>query len=187
MLERARARHGIMARLARSSWGLEVGVLRTAHTALLTSMVRYALVTVGSGAYEAHLQRLETQHANISARRITGISRSARLMTLHMCADVRLVRNLYTRQCALLLDRALRASSCSLQTRMLEELRREYQMRCWDVEMRDLALPARAGVQAGVQTGVQAGVQTGVQTGVGACRLARPGPASSGWHHGERC
>ena len=145
MLDRAKVRHGVMARLARSSWGLEVGVLRTTHTALLTSMTRYALVTIGSGAYEKQFRHLETQHTNISARRITGISRSARLMTLHMCADIRSVANLYIRQCALMLDRVLRAANCSIQTRMGMEMEREYCAKGWETEICGLTMPVEAG------------------------------------------
>ena len=99
LLSRAAIRHGVMARLARSTWGLEAGVLRATHSVLLTGLTRYALVTYGSGAYDVDMRRLETLHANIAARRITGISRSARLATLRMAAGVQSVRNLNICQC----------------------------------------------------------------------------------------
>ena len=107
-----------MARLARGSWGLEANVLRTAYGALLTSLSGFALVTIGSGAYERGLRSLATQHANVSARRITDISRSARLAALHMSADVRSAHNLSIRQCALKLDRTLRVADCMFQARI---------------------------------------------------------------------
>ena len=82
---------------------------RSTHAAQLTSLARYGLVAYGSGAYEVNLGRLETLRANVSARRITGISRSARSPTLHMTAGVTSVRNLHVQTCALLLGRGLRA------------------------------------------------------------------------------
>ena len=69
-----------------------------------------------------HLRRLETHHTNVSARRVSGMGRAARLMTPHMVADVRSARNLYIRQCALMLDRAKRAANCSSQVRVVGEL-----------------------------------------------------------------
>ena len=75
MLGRAGIRHGVMAKLAGSSWVLEVDVLRSTHSALLTSMTRYSIVTYGSGAYGCDLRQLGTLHASVSARRITGIAR----------------------------------------------------------------------------------------------------------------
>ena len=48
-LDRAGERHGVMARLARSTWGLEVGVLRSTHAAPLTSLSGYGLALVGPG------------------------------------------------------------------------------------------------------------------------------------------
>ena len=51
---RANIRHGIMARLARSSRGRYVGGFRTARAAHQTSLSRKVLVTVGPGAHEKH-------------------------------------------------------------------------------------------------------------------------------------
>ena len=64
-------------RLVRSTWALEPGVLRKTHLALLTSLTNIGLVIYRSGAYEKTLRRLRTLHANVTARRITGISRLA--------------------------------------------------------------------------------------------------------------
>ena len=127
----AEVRHGIMARLARSSWGLEISLLRTTRAALLTSNVRYALVTTGYGAFPRCLGKLEPQYANISARRIVGIRCSARLLTLHMFADARRIHNLYFRQCTLMLGTALRASEYSLQVRLRYDTRCTIQVESW--------------------------------------------------------
>ena len=128
VLDRAKLRHGIVARLARSTWGLEISLLPTSHAALLRSLVRSALVTTGSGSYPRCLRKLEPQHANILASRVVAISRSATLLALHVCADVRLVRNLFIRHCALMSDRAPQASEGSLQTRLQGEMRRSFQV-----------------------------------------------------------
>ena len=46
---KAGIRHGIMATLARRAWGLEVGIMRSAHSALLTSLLTYGLAAIGGG------------------------------------------------------------------------------------------------------------------------------------------
>ena len=107
-----------MPRLARYSWDPQVGVLRTARAALLTSLLMYAPMTVGSGVYERHREPQEIQRENISAQRITEISRLARSAARHMCPDVRSDRNLNFGQCALFPDRALGAADCTLQARL---------------------------------------------------------------------
>ena len=71
VLSRAKIRHGVMSRLARSTWALEVGALRSSQAALLTSLAGYGLAAYGSGAYEGDLRRLGAQLVNASARRIT--------------------------------------------------------------------------------------------------------------------
>ena len=50
VLSKANIRHEIMARLAKSTWGLEAGIMRTTHKALLSSLTGYGLVVYGSGA-----------------------------------------------------------------------------------------------------------------------------------------
>ena len=79
-LNRSIVRHEVMAPLASTGWGwgLEAGVSRSTHTALITSLIKYGLVTFGSHLYEKQLDRLEVQMTNIAARRITGVRRSAR-------------------------------------------------------------------------------------------------------------
>ena len=106
-------------------------MLRTTNSALFSSLTRFGLPVYGSGAYEAHLDRMETQHANVSAGRITGIGRSARLVTLRMTAGALSVRNQYIQACALLLDRSLRAYDSTIQTRLLRWTRRMYSVSEW--------------------------------------------------------
>ena len=47
-LSEARLRQGILSRGARSSWGVECGVLRMTHDAMITSLPRNALRVVGT-------------------------------------------------------------------------------------------------------------------------------------------
>ena len=49
------------------------------------------------------------------------------------------------RQCALLLERALRAENCSHQTRMRKELCKSYKVGSWDHEIQEMQLPRGAG------------------------------------------
>ena len=70
LIRRARVRHSIMTSLSKSNWGLETGILRAAHNALLVSLTRFGFVTVGSGIYEADMRVLETRHTNLAARRV---------------------------------------------------------------------------------------------------------------------
>ena len=88
VIRRAMVRHGILARIARSTWDMEVGILRSTHAMLLVSLVRYGLSIVGTHAYDVLLGRLEVQTANVAARGITGVSRAARLEALHPVAHV---------------------------------------------------------------------------------------------------
>ena len=97
VLRKANVRHGVMARLAKSAWGLEAGVLRPTHLALLPSITNYRLGVYSSGAHESVLKKLETLRANVPARRITAIARSARLAAEHMVAGFSSVRNQYSR------------------------------------------------------------------------------------------
>ena len=123
---KAGIRHGIMASLAQRKWGLEVGILRSAHSALLTSLVTYGLAATGGSMYESALGRLEAQQTNISARRITGVSRTARLAILHMVAGITTARNLYIQQCGIAIDRAVRTHNSRIKSATEEWLRRLY-------------------------------------------------------------
>ena len=109
---------GVMARLAKSTWCLESRTLRSTRATLFTRLAGYGFVDFASGAYKQNLRHLETQLVNVPARRITGISRSARLAAQHMTAQVPSAHNQYIRACALTLDRALRAYNRNIHTRL---------------------------------------------------------------------
>ena len=131
LLGRAKVRHSVMSKLARSSWGLETGVLRVTHEALLTSLIRYGMVATGSGAYESDFCLLQTRHANIAARRVLGIGRSARLGTLFATSNALSARNLYLRSCATMLDRCLRATDSSTTKRLHMWSKEQFQVTSW--------------------------------------------------------
>ena len=134
IIGRSMVRHGVMAQVGRSTWWLEVGTLRSTHSALLTSLVSYCLVVAGGVAYEELLGRLEVQQATIAARRIVGVSGAARLGVPRATADVLSVRNLYVNQCALVLDRALRAHNGSVEVLIREFADKRYGMTGWQIE-----------------------------------------------------
>ena len=115
-----------MVRLAQSFWGLEAGLLWSTHAALLTTLVSYGLAVVGSGAYARELGRTGTLDVNVSTRRITGISRYARLETIHMTAGLWSIHNLYRQHVSWLLVRILSAMECSITVRLGDWLRSAY-------------------------------------------------------------
>ena len=135
---RASVSYGVMAQVARSSWGLEFSVLGSTHSALLTSLVRYALTVVGMSAYEGLLHRMKRRYAKVAARRIAVVSRAARLGILHLVADVLSARNLLKQQCAHLVDRALRAHDSSAQDEIRGLLADQYAQRHWRSEFMEV-------------------------------------------------
>ena len=124
VLQRANFRHAVMARLSRCTWGLEAGILRPTNAVLSTSLSTYGLAVVGSGAYGKSFRQLGTAGGHISARRITGISRSARLEALHMTAGGWSEQNQYAWH--FFWREALFATRCSLMGRFSAWLRTVY-------------------------------------------------------------
>ena len=141
VLSRAKIRHGVMSRLARSTWALEVGALRSSQAALLTSLAGYGLAAYGWGAYWGDLRRLGAQLVNASARRFTGVIRSARLAALHMAAGVLAKHNHYIRERALTLDRALRAHNCALRNQTFRKSHRDFSLATWCPALCELPRP----------------------------------------------
>ena len=152
MVAKAQLRQRILKKVAGTRWGLEVGVLRSAHAALLTSLITYGLAAMGGMAYESCLHRLETQQTNIAARRVVGVSRSARLAVLHMVADVMSARKLFIQQSALAIDRALRTRNSAIKTEATRWASSLYGLQYWTTEWHHLAakdsLIPRTGTRA---------------------------------------
>ena len=103
------------------------------------SLVRYGIILLGSGLFERHFLLLEKGLTNIAARRVTGVGRSAGLMILHIASVVASAPNLFILNCALGLDRALRAANSSIRDQLLEWLGREWNVCDWTSRRHELS------------------------------------------------
>ena len=74
-------RHGTLNRVANTQWGLELGVLKMTHDAVITSLLRYALAITGSVAPPDLFAKRNSQVVNTATRKTGGPSRSARIGT----------------------------------------------------------------------------------------------------------
>ena len=81
------------------------------HDAVITSLLRYALVITGSCFPPDLLRRINTEVVNIVARKIGGLSRSTRIESLHLVVGAAAIYDLYVRHCADFLDACLRAAN----------------------------------------------------------------------------
>ena len=121
----------ILARVSGFEWGLETGVLRTTAGSLVTSVLRYSLGVIGSGAYGQSQSRIGTNIVYVMARRIRDAGLSARLPALHGAAGARTINNLYLQHAAELLDSALRAADSSIWNRPYHWVCECYGMADW--------------------------------------------------------
>ena len=103
MLDNAAIRMGILARVSGFMWGLEAGALGMPADSLVTGLLRYGLAVVGSCAYEQPLARVDKAVINVTARRVLGVGRPARIPSPHSVAGARPINNLYMRRRAELL------------------------------------------------------------------------------------
>lgn len=81
LIDGARLRHGYLATVASSNYGLDTGVLRATRNALLAGLTRYGFVTTRYRVRGQALRVLETRDTNVAARRVVGRGMSARLET----------------------------------------------------------------------------------------------------------
>ena len=79
VLTEAPRRRGILRGVTHTSWGLEVGVLRMTHDAMIPSLLRYGVVLAGSCFPPALFRRINTQIVNIAARRAGRLRRTTRI------------------------------------------------------------------------------------------------------------
>ena len=100
--------------------------MRMTHNAVITSLLRRALGITVSCRPPDLLRRVDTQIVNIAARKIGGLSRSARTEGLHLALGPSAIYNSYMRHSAEILDASLRAHNSTISTRLLRELRRFY-------------------------------------------------------------
>ena len=112
-----------------------MGISRSTRGDLIASLVRQGITVTGSYAFEWHIDRLGTPYANAAARRITVVSRAARLKVLSAVAEVYSVRNLYTQQSAMLVDRAPWAAARTLRRMIGARMRSKYLSPDWVTQM----------------------------------------------------
>ena len=123
-LARAQLRQGSLRKLAGTKWGLELGVLKMTDGAVITSLLRYAMVVTGSRLLPDLLRRLNAQIVNIASRRAGGRSRSARIQSLHLAVGASTISHLCANHCAKFVDACLRANKRAINLRLREKLRR---------------------------------------------------------------
>ena len=69
LMSKAQMRQGILARVARMTWGLDTAVLRVTHDALITSLLRFGLVVTGSCMPDDLMNKIDTRVINVASRR----------------------------------------------------------------------------------------------------------------------
>ena len=139
---KAQMRQGILSRVAKCKWGMDTGVMKMTHDAVITSLLRYALTITGSCMPPDLMRKLNTQIVNIARRKTGMLSRSARIESLHLATGTSTILNLYARHCAEFLDSCLRVRECATNKRLREELRRYYGVSDFETEDVQILLPA---------------------------------------------
>ena len=119
MVAKAPVRQGILNRLAKARWGLEVGVQKMARDSVIGSILRYGLVLTGSCFPPDLMRKMNTQILNISARKVGGVARTARSESLHLVTEVMSFYDMFAVHCADSLDSCLRAHHSTVQERMV--------------------------------------------------------------------
>ena len=140
ILEKARIRMSIIARLSGQKWGLETRMLRLTGQSLAISLLRYGFVVTGSGMPDTQLRRLNTLLLNPLARRIVGVGPSARLSVLFAMAGILNSFNLFIQQCSETLNLILRASGSSARRGTIERLGQIYEVPSWTAQPQHLEL-----------------------------------------------
>ena len=127
LLARSQLRQGILAKLARTTWGLETSVLRITHDALISSILRYGLTIVGSCCPDDLANRIDVAIINVAARRVSGLPLSTRIEVLHFISGTHSYRNLYVQHCAVFLHQCLQGHDSQIRYRLVQELQETYQ------------------------------------------------------------
>ena len=120
--KKAQMRLGILARISRRKWGLETGVLQIMHDTIVTSLLRYGLVVMGSCLPPDLVNKIDVCVVNVAARRITGLDSSVRIESLHFLAATSSYQNLYILHRAKVVGAILRAEGSSAKNRREKEI-----------------------------------------------------------------
>ena len=113
------------------------------HQAVIGSLLRYAMIPVGSLIPEDLLLKIETHILNVVARKVTGLYRSARPESLHLLADTQSYKNQYILHCAEFLDGSLRVSNSTIASRLRRELQNIFEVTTLESVICTLTLPLR--------------------------------------------
>ena len=132
VITKASVRQSILAKVANYHWGLEAGLLHITHNAVIGSILRYALVMTGSAMPPDLIKKMNTQIINIAARRVSGVSRTARIECLHFAINTATFLNLYVKHCAKFMDECVLAQSSQIRKRLITELVAYYEVTGFD-------------------------------------------------------
>ena len=132
ILERAKIRMAIIAKLLGSVCVLDAKMLETTGQALAISLFRYGLTIIGSGLTEKRLRQWNTFIINVFARKIAGAGPSARLPILHTVVGTLTADNLYVQNCGNVMNLSPRAHDSSIREGLYAWLRRAYGIQTWN-------------------------------------------------------
>ena len=115
-------RQGVLARVSHTTWGLETSILKATYDAVISSLIRYGLLILGSCLPEDLANRLDVQVINTAARRISRLPMTTRVETLHFISGPHSFRNLYVIHCAQFAHSALSSHGSPTQARIKREI-----------------------------------------------------------------
>ena len=162
LLAKAQLRQGILTRVARTSWGLETTILKVTHDALLTSLLRYGLVVMGSCIPDDLMDKLDTQIINVAARRIVGLPITTRVEALHFIAGTHSSRNLYSYHCAVFLHSTLVCHGSGLRGQIQKEICALLRINTLEPQVKEVAVDLERTFLAdfsGVPTSILEGIR----------------------------
>ena len=94
--------------------------------------------------------RVDTMILNVSARKITGLGKSARTKSLHVLAGTHTFGNLLYRHCTEFLDSFLHSTGSSVKQDITKELRLLYGVNGLGAKSRGIVLPADTHMRVGI-------------------------------------
>ena len=100
VLAKARTRQGILARVARFTWGSETSILQVAHDAVISRLVGYTLTKLGSSMPEDLVSKMDVQIPHTASRTIAYLPMTTKIQTLRFLTNTWSFRNLYIKHCA---------------------------------------------------------------------------------------
>ena len=122
LLRKTKVRQGLLARVASSVWGLGTTVRKVTHDALLTSLLRYELIVMGSCLPDDLIDKVDTLVVNTAARRAVGLIRITGIEALRFLAGTHSARNLFILQCAQALHATLMCDNRGARDRLRVEV-----------------------------------------------------------------